>query len=102
LCYVTYVPMCLQKLKNMSNKKDKKSNLSVFQEPASDYHNQNSDNEPFSYDKALIEIQQIVADMQQSTIGMDELLKKHERANALIELCQQKLCAIKPKFDIPF
>jgi exodeoxyribonuclease VII small subunit len=86
----------------MSSKKDKKNNLQVFQEPTSDYHKQNKEHESFSYDAALAEIQQIVSDMQQPAIGMDALLSKHERANALIELCQTKLCAIKPKFDISF
>ena len=85
----------------MSNKKDKKSNSTVFQEPESIYQKQ-GDSKPFSYDEALQEIQQIVEDMQQPSIGMDELLKKNERANLLIELCQSKLQAIKPKFDIPF
>ncbi|MEN9613399.1 MAG: Exonuclease small subunit [Bacteroidota bacterium] len=86
----------------MSSKKDKKSNPQVFQEPASDYDKQNKEPDSFSYDAALAEIQQIVSDMQESAIGMDELLSKHERANALIELCQKKLRAIKPKFDISF
>ncbi len=86
----------------MSNKKDKKSNLNVFQEPESGYHKQQEEPKPFSYDEALQEIQQIVEDMQQPSISMDELLKKNERANALIELCQKKLHAIKPKFDISF
>ncbi|MEY4934808.1 MAG: Exonuclease small subunit [Bacteroidota bacterium] len=86
----------------MNNKKDKKNNLNVFQEPESDYQAQNKEPKPFSYEEALQEIQQIVEDMQQPSIGMDELLKKNARANVLIELCQQKLQAIKPKFDIPF
>jgi exodeoxyribonuclease VII small subunit len=91
----------LKKIK-MSHKKDKKSNFSVFQESESGYHKQQEEPKAFSYDEALQEIQQIVEEMQQPSIGMDELLKKHERANVLIELCQKKLHAIKPKFDIPF
>jgi exodeoxyribonuclease VII small subunit len=85
----------------MSTKKDKKSNISVFQDAESVYQ-KHEEAKPFSYDEALQEIQQIVEEMQQPSISMDELLKKNERANVLIELCQKKLHAIKPKFDIPF
>jgi exodeoxyribonuclease VII small subunit len=86
----------------MSLKKDKKNNVTVLEESELTYHKQTEEQKPFSYDETLKEIQQIVEDMEQPHIGMDELLKKNERVNALIELCQKKLQAIKPKFDIPF
>ncbi|MEN9613362.1 MAG: Exonuclease small subunit [Bacteroidota bacterium] len=82
----------------MSHKKDKKNQEYEWSNPQ-ELH---PEAKPFSYDEALQEIQQIVEAMQQPSISMDELLKKNERANVLIELCQKKLQAIKPKFDIPF
>jgi exodeoxyribonuclease VII small subunit len=84
----------------MNPKKDKKSSTLIFKESETDYRKQ--DTEPFSYDRAMAAIQQLVEDMQQPSITMDELLQKQERANVLINLCQEKLRAIKPKFDIPF
>jgi exodeoxyribonuclease VII small subunit len=82
----------------MSNQKDKKNQEYEWSNP----QELRQEAKPFSYDEALQEIQQIVEAMQQPSISMDELLKKNERANALIELCQNKLQSIKPKFDIPF
>ncbi len=44
-----------------------------------------------TYKQSLIELQQIVSDLENETIGVDELSEKVKRASELIQFCQQKL-----------
>lgn len=44
-----------------------------------------------TYKKSLTELQQIVSDLENETIGVDELSEKVKRAAELIQFCQQKL-----------
>jgi exodeoxyribonuclease VII small subunit len=44
-----------------------------------------------SYDDAILELQGILAQMQGSNLGIDELAAKLQRAGALLDHCQGKL-----------
>ena len=44
-----------------------------------------------SYDDAILELQGILAQMQGSNLGIDELAAKPQRAGALLDHCQGKL-----------
>ncbi|MCB0588467.1 MAG: exodeoxyribonuclease VII small subunit [Phaeodactylibacter sp.] len=44
-----------------------------------------------TYEAALEELQQIVADLQEDAIGVDELSDKVKRAAELIAYCREKL-----------
>ena len=44
-----------------------------------------------SYDSALGELQNIVAEIEGEEIGIDELSKKVKRAAELLKFCQEKL-----------
>lgn len=44
-----------------------------------------------NYKQSLTELQQIVSDLENETIGVDELSEKVKRAAELIQFCQQKL-----------
>ncbi|MFK7904256.1 MAG: exodeoxyribonuclease VII small subunit [Chitinophagales bacterium] len=44
-----------------------------------------------TYNKSLTELQQIVVDLENESIGVDELSEKVKRASELIQFCQQKL-----------
>ena len=45
----------------------------------------------FSYDEAMQEIQNIVAELQNDAISVDALAEKVRRASDLIKLCREKL-----------
>lgn len=45
----------------------------------------------FSYDAAMQEIQNIVAELQNESVGVDALAEKVSRASDLIKLCREKL-----------
>ncbi len=45
----------------------------------------------FSYDAAMQEIQNIVAELQSENVGVDALAEKVQRASELIKLCREKL-----------
>jgi exodeoxyribonuclease VII small subunit len=45
----------------------------------------------FSYDTAMQEIQNIVAELQNEAVGVDALAEKVRRASDLIKLCREKL-----------
>ena len=45
----------------------------------------------FTYESALLELQQIVADLQEEAIGMDDLSEKVNRAAELLQFCREKL-----------
>lgn len=45
----------------------------------------------FSYDAAMQEIQNIVAELQNDSVGVDALAEKVRRASELIKLCREKL-----------
>jgi exodeoxyribonuclease VII small subunit len=47
--------------------------------------------EGFSYDAAIIELQKIVAELQNDAIGIDDLSEKVSRASELIRSCREKL-----------
>ena len=45
----------------------------------------------FSYDAAMQEIQNIVAELQSENVGVDALAEKVQRASELIKMCREKL-----------
>ena len=45
----------------------------------------------FSYDASMRELQRIVAELENDSIGIDELAEKTRRAADLIRLCREKL-----------
>ena len=45
----------------------------------------------FSYDTAMQEIQSIVAELQNESVGVDALAEKVRRASDLIKMCREKL-----------
>jgi exodeoxyribonuclease VII small subunit len=45
----------------------------------------------FSYDAAMQEIQNIVAELQNDSVGVDALAEKVSRASELIKQCREKL-----------
>jgi exodeoxyribonuclease VII small subunit len=47
--------------------------------------------EGFSYDASMIELQKIVAELQNDAIGIDDLSEKVSRASELIRSCREKL-----------
>lgn len=49
--------------------------------------------ESSSYENAMQELQEIVDQLQEETIGIDELSAKVKRAAELIQFCKQKLRA---------
>jgi exodeoxyribonuclease VII small subunit len=52
----------------------------------------NSAKEPtLTYEAAYTELQLIVRELQEETIGVDELTTRIERANALIRFCRERL-----------
>ncbi|RMG84815.1 MAG: exodeoxyribonuclease VII small subunit [Bacteroidetes bacterium] len=44
-----------------------------------------------TYDLALKELQEIVAEIQSETVGVDDLLKRVKRASELIQFCKETL-----------
>lgn len=44
-----------------------------------------------NYDKAYLELQEIMADLQNDEISVDVLTEKVKRASELIKFCNQKL-----------
>jgi exodeoxyribonuclease VII small subunit len=44
-----------------------------------------------SYDEAINELEQIVAEMEDENIGIDDLSARVKRATELIGICRQKL-----------
>ena len=44
-----------------------------------------------SYEKAMQELQEIVDQLQEETIGIDDLSEKVKRASELIRFCKEKL-----------
>ena len=48
-------------------------------------------NTNFSYDAAMQEIQNIVAELQNESVGVDALAEKVSRAADLIKQCREKL-----------
>jgi len=44
-----------------------------------------------SYEKAMQELQEIVDQLQEETIGIDDLSEKVKRAAELIQFCKEKL-----------
>ena len=53
-------------------------------------NNANEENE-ISYSLALGELQEILNDLESDQIDIDELAKKVERANELLQQCQKRL-----------
>ena len=47
--------------------------------------------EQLTYESAQTELQQIVQDLQNETVGIDELASKIARANELIRFCRERL-----------
>lgn len=51
----------------------------------------NNNLENYTYKQAIEELEQIVRDIEVGNLDLDELLKKVEKAAALITFCKQKL-----------
>lgn len=47
--------------------------------------------ENITYKQAIEEVEQLVRDIESGTLDLDELIKKVERATALIVYCKEKL-----------
>jgi|TARA_Y100000996_G_scaffold370842_1_gene318723 exodeoxyribonuclease VII small subunit len=49
------------------------------------------ENNEISYSLALEELQEIINDLESDQVDIDELARKVERANELLQLCQKRL-----------
>lgn len=49
--------------------------------------------EELSYESAFAELQQIVRDLQEESVGIDVLADKIARANELVRFCRERLRA---------
>ena len=49
------------------------------------------ENNEISYALALEELQEIINDLESDQVDIDELARKVERANELLQLCQKRL-----------
>ena len=54
---------------------------------------QGPDEKALSYDGALEQLQQILAELESDNVDVDHLAARVEQANALIHLCQERLAA---------
>ena len=48
-------------------------------------------NDEITYSLALEELQEIINDLESDQVDIDELARKVERANELLQLCQKRL-----------
>ena len=53
----------------------------------------------FSYDKSLVELQNIIDEINSGDIGIDNLEKKVKRARELLKGCQDKLRATEKEIE---
>ena len=53
----------------------------------------------FSYDKSLVELQEIIEEINSGEIGIDNLEKKVKRARELLKGCQDKLRATEKEIE---
>ena len=53
--------------------------------------NTTDENDEITYSLALEELQEIINDLESDQIDIDELAKKVERANELLQQCQKRL-----------
>jgi exodeoxyribonuclease VII small subunit len=53
----------------------------------------------FSYETALQELQTIVQQLQEGSVGMDELAERARRAAELIRLCRERLRDLETELD---
>ena len=52
-----------------------------------------------SYESAMKELQEIVSQLQEESIGMDELTEKVKRSAELISFCKEKLRSTKQELE---
>lgn len=52
-----------------------------------------------TYDKAMMELQQILAELQDQQVSIDELSTKVQRASELIAFCKEKLRSVKEETE---
>ena len=55
-------------------------------------------NDEITYSLALEELQEIINDLESDQIDIDELAKKVERANELLQQCQKRLTSTQMQF----
>ncbi|MEM9847954.1 MAG: exodeoxyribonuclease VII small subunit [Bacteroidota bacterium] len=58
--------------------------------------------EKLTYEAALSELENIVAQLQQQAVGIDDLEQKSKRASELLAFCQGKLRQVKQQLDDTF
>ncbi len=63
-------------------------------------HTTTQENNSFSYDEAMQELNQIVEALQNDQIKIDDITQKIQRANYLIELCRNRLRHIEENTNI--
>ncbi|HRF39835.1 MAG: exodeoxyribonuclease VII small subunit [Saprospiraceae bacterium] len=57
---------------------------------------------PFSYESAVLELQNIVQQLQEGNVSMDELAERARHAAALIRLCRERLRELETEVDSLF
>jgi len=55
--------------------------------------------EKFSYEKAVLEIEKIIEDIETDTIDIDMVSEKVKKATALIKKCKNKLTGTQQEVD---
>jgi len=55
--------------------------------------------ENLSYEQALEELQSIMQELQEESVGVDDLTEKSERATELIQYCKSKLRGIESSME---
>lgn len=55
--------------------------------------------EKFSYEKAVLEIEKIIEEIETDTIDIDKVSEKVKKATALIKKCKNKLTSTQKEVD---
>ena len=58
------------------------------------------DDHPLSFEQSLAELQQIVAELEEGTLGLEESMQRFERGTALLRRCYQTLHQAEQKIEI--
>ncbi|MFI5379095.1 MAG: exodeoxyribonuclease VII small subunit [Tepidisphaerales bacterium] len=55
---------------------------------------------PKSYEEAVQELQQIIAEIERGEIGLEDVLSRYERGHFLLQFCQQTLTAGEKQIEL--
>ena len=55
---------------------------------------------PKSYEEAVQELQQIIAEIERGEIGLEDVLARYERGHFLLQFCQQTLSAAEKQIEL--